>query len=47
MDLWVKVRVRHVRLVYLHEVDAHEERLVGFGYLVEVVEWPPSQRTRR
>src|SRR5271170_7423703 len=27
----------HVRLVRLHEVDAHEEWLVGFAYLVKIV----------
>ena len=30
--------MRHVRLVHLHEVDAHEERLVGLGRAVEIVE---------
>ena len=33
-----EVRMRHVRLVNLHEVDAHEERLAGFGRLVEILE---------
>ena len=35
--MWIEVGVRHVRLVHLHEVDAHEERLVGFGRLVEIL----------
>ena len=33
-----EVGVRHVRLVHLHEVDAHEERLAGLGRPVEVLE---------
>ena len=32
------VRVRHVRLVHLHEVDVHEERLGRLGRSVEIVE---------
>ena len=38
MDLPSKFRGRHVRLVHLHEVDAHEERLAGLGGLVEIVD---------
>jgi hypothetical protein len=34
-----EVRVRHVRLVHLHEVDAHEERLVRvLRRFVEIVD---------
>ncbi|MNL26411.1 hypothetical protein D3C87_1479350 [compost metagenome] len=32
------VRIREVRLVHLHEVDAHEERLLGLGVAVQVVQ---------
>jgi hypothetical protein len=32
------LRRRQVRLVHLHEVDAHEERLGGLGRLVEILE---------
>ena len=33
-----EVGVRHVRLMHLHEIDAHEERLAGLGRLVEVLD---------
>ena len=32
-----EVRVGHVRLVYLHEIHSHEDRL-SFGQIAEVIE---------
>jgi hypothetical protein len=34
----LEVRVRHVWLVHLHEIDAHEERLARFGRLVQILD---------
>ena len=47
-DLWMNSGCRQVGLVHLHEIDAHEERLVRtFAASIEIVESRPSRRSRQ